>query len=122
MLKKLLLLMILAVIAVGIQAKKLHSKSYYQERWCQVHQGRLEVKLTDNPRVDCMTTTHAVRFDFGKNWTEAIGVGLHYALQSGKKAGVALILEYEEDESYWTLLNDTIRHYKLPIKVWKIEP
>jgi len=65
----------------------------YQEKWCTEHGGQVEVVLPDRTRCDCLTETHAIEFDFGKKWAEAIGQALYYAIQTGKKPGIVLILE-----------------------------
>lgn len=76
--------------------------------------------LPDRTRCDCLTSTYAVEFDFGNKWAEAIGQALHYAIQTGKKAGIVLILEKEKDRKYWIRLNTIIQYYDLPIDTWQI--
>ncbi len=78
-------------------AKHIHREKYYQEKWCADKSGRVEVVLPDRTRCDCPTRTHAIEFDFGNNWAEAIGQSLYYSIQTGKKAGIALILEKPSD-------------------------
>ena len=75
--------------------------------------------LPDQTRCDCLTQTHAIEFDFGTKWAEAIGQSLYYSFQTGKKAGVVLILEKGSDRKYWIRLNSVIQHYKLPIDTWE---
>lgn len=67
-----------------------------------------------------MTDTHAIEFDFGNNWAEAVGQSAYYALQTGKKAGIVLILETMKDRKYWIRLNTTIDNFNLPIDTWSI--
>lgn len=67
----------------------------------------------------CLTTKNAIEFDFGKKWAEAIGQSLYYSLQTGKRAGVVLILETPKDRKFWIRLNSTIDFYKLPIDTWQ---
>ena len=76
--------------------------------------------LPDGTRCDCLTDTHAIEFDFGSNWAEAIGQSAYYALQTGKRAGVVLVLETVKDGKYWIRLNTTIEHFELPIDTWSI--
>ena len=80
----------------------------------------MEVLLPDGSRCDCLTETHAIEFDFGGNWVEAIGQSAYYALQTGKKAGIVLILETIKDRKYWIRLNTTIRHFSMPIDTWNV--
>ena len=44
--------------------------------------------------------THAIEFDFGGNWAEAIGQSSYYSIQTKKKAGIVLILENMKDRKY----------------------
>lgn len=70
-----------------------HNESSYQHFWCSSHNGIEEYENTDKTRVDCLTKTHAVEFDFANKWAESIGQALHYQLMTNKKAKVVLILE-----------------------------
>lgn len=103
-------------------AKRQHPERWYQEKWCREQGGRQEVRLPDKTRCDCLTKTHAVEFDFAAKWAEAIGQALYYSLQTGKRSGIVLILEKEQDYKYWLRLNSTIQHFKLPIDTWKVTP
>ena len=71
----------------------LHSESSYQHAWCSAHNGIEEYENSDKTRVDCLTQTHAVEFDFANKWAESIGQAIHYHLMTGKRAKVVLILE-----------------------------
>lgn len=75
-----------------------HSESSYQHAWCKQHNGVEEYKNEDKTRVDCLTNTHAIEFDFANKWAESIGQALHYQYLTGKKAKVVLILEKPEKE------------------------
>ena len=77
--------------------------------------------FTDGTRCDSVTDTHAIEFDFGNNWAEAIGQSAYYSLQTDKKAGIVLILETMKGWKYWIRLNTTIEHFNLPIDTWRIE-
>jgi len=118
---KYLILLAIILTTNTASAKNLHYEKWYQERWC-AGKGQTEVVLIDKTRCDCLTDTHAVEFDFGKKWAEAIGQSLYYSLQTGKRAGVALILESNKDLKYWIRLNSTIQHFNLPIDTWQIRP
>ena len=65
--------------------------------------------------------SHAIEFDFGDHWSEAVGQSAYYAIQTGKKAGIVLILETMKDRKYWIRLNTTIEHFNLPIDTWNVE-
>jgi hypothetical protein len=59
--------------------------------------------------------------DLGNDWAEAIGQSAYYSLQTGKKAGIVLILETMKDRKYWIRMNTTIEHFNLPIDTWSME-
>ncbi len=56
-----------------LSAKREHQEKWYQEKWCEAYKGQVEVALPDGTRCDCLTDTHAIEFDFGRNWAEAVG-------------------------------------------------
>ena len=70
-----------------------HSEASYQHAWSSLHKGVEEFENKDKTRVDCLTDTHAVEFDFANKWAESIGQALHYQLMTGKRGKVVLILE-----------------------------
>lgn len=70
-----------------------HNEASYQDAWCSIHGGVTEYENADHTRVDCLTKTHAVEFDFANKWAESIGQALHYRLMTGKKPKVVLILD-----------------------------
>lgn len=84
--------LILATIQNALPAHT-HPEKYYQEKWCSEHNGQAEVVLPDKTRAGCVTSTHAIEFDFGKKWAESLGQAFYYSLQTGKRAGIVLIME-----------------------------
>ena len=68
------------------------SERYYQEKFAKEIGGQVEVVIKDGTRCDILTATHAIEVDFAKKWAEAIGQSLNYAMQTGKRLGVALIV------------------------------
>lgn len=115
---------VLVIIAISVMsnyahAKQLHPEKYYQDKWC-AGKGRVEIVMPDRTRCDCLTSDHAIEFDFGKKWAEAVGQSLHYSMQTGKRAGIVLIIETEKDRKYWIRLNSLIMHFGLPIDTWAI--
>ena len=103
-------------------AKHIHLEKYYQEKWCAEKSGKVEVVLPDSTRCDCLTKSHAIEFDFGPKWAESIGQSLYYSIQTGNKAGIALILEKPSDYKYWIRLNTVIRENNLKIDTWQVRP
>jgi hypothetical protein len=118
--KATLILIIIFIFPAPLLAKREHPEKWYQQKWCKAHRGQIEVVLPDGTRCDCVTDTHAIEFDFGNNWAEAIGQSAYYSLQTDKKAGIVLILETMRDRKYWIRLNTTIEHFNLPIDTWNL--
>lgn len=95
-----------------------HTEKFYQETNCQ---GKTEEVLHDLTRVDCLTETHAIEYDWGNKWAEAIGQSLGYAVETGKKPGIVLILKTPKHEKYWRKLNRVIDRSCYQIDLWRIE-
>lgn len=98
------------------------SESWYQQVWCEGMDGKVEHRLKDGRRIDCLTGQYAIEIEFARKWPEAIGQSLNYSMLTGKKAGIVLILKTAEDQAHWQRLQTVIKHYTLPIKVWKLGP
>ena len=73
--------------------KHKHYESSYQRAWCSMHNGVEEYENSDRTRVDCLTDTHAVEFDFANKWAECIGQALYYGLRTNKQPTCLLIIE-----------------------------
>ena len=87
--------------------KHKHSESSYQHAWCSMHNGIEEYENKDKTRVDCLTSTHAIEFDFANKWAEGIGQALHYQRMTGKRAKVVLILEKPKQQMvYFTRIQE----------------
>ena len=70
-----------------------HSESSYQHAYCSANKGIEEYELDDKTRVDCLTNTHAIEFDFANKAYESVGQALHYGIKTGKRPKVVLILD-----------------------------
>jgi hypothetical protein len=81
--------------------------------------GIVEHRLPDKTRVDCLTDTHAIEYDFARKWAEAVGQSLHYARMTNKQAGIVLIKK-RGGQKYVDRINAMITHYNLPITLWVI--
>ncbi len=67
--------------------------------------GQSEVTLPDKTRAACITQRYAVEVEFATKWYQAIEQALFYSMQTGKKAGVLLIIENVEQNKFWIRLN-----------------
>jgi len=107
--KKPILFLGVLLIPVAAYAGHRHPERYYQNTWCLKQGGQAEYRLPDKTRCDCLTDTHAVEVDFARKWYEAVGQSLYYSLQTGKRAGILLIIESDKDRKYWLRLNSSLR-------------
>lgn len=95
-----------------------HLEKWYQEKIAAALKGEREARV-ENGRVDVLTKTHAIEVEFASHWKNAIGQSLWYSLQTGKPAGIVLILEDEKKDTPDAIrLGSVIEANKLPIKVW----
>lgn len=77
----------------------------------------MEYENSDYTRVDCLTETHAVEFDFAKKWAESIGQALHYNAMTGKKGKVVLILTNPKKEMvYFRRVENLGRKYDFDVE------
>ena len=114
------IVLLFILICTSVNAKHLYPEKYYQDLWCSENNGKTEVKLIDNTRIDCLTSTHAIEFDFASKWAEAIGQSLYYARMSGKQAGIVLIIEENKDYKYYNKIKPLCEQYN--ISLWSITP
>lgn len=68
----------------------------YVNHYCPQWKGQIEYVLPDRTRVDCLTDTHAIEFDWCRKWAEAIGQSLYYAKMTGKTPQIVLICKPNE--------------------------
>lgn len=116
-------LIIVFPLSVFAQTPKSHIfyEKDYQNMWCGERLGVTEYVLPDRARVDCVTQTHAVEFDFAKKWAESIGQSLYYAAILQKDPGIVLIVEdKDKDQKYIDRLQAVAT--KQGIKVWLMHP
>jgi len=92
--KKYLFLLLVLFFAVSLFAA---SEKEWQEAWNDAYaHGKLEVSVTFG-RVDILTDEYAIEIDHVYKFHEGIGQALHYAYETGKKAGLALFIDGERD-------------------------
>lgn len=105
----------------GTPAKRQYFEKEYQQAWCSNVGGEREVILPDKARVDCVTATHAIEFDFAAKWGESIGQALYYGTALKKTPGIVLIMEdAQRDEKYLKRVQAVAT--KHGITVWTITP
>lgn len=117
------LIVIIFPLCVFAQESKSHKyyEKDYQRVWCNAHCGSMEVILPDKARVDCVTKTHAIEFDFAPKWAESIGQALYYGRVLNKTPGIVLIIENaEKDQKYINRVKAVAEIYG--IILWTMTP
>jgi len=119
--KKLLFVILLFFGCTG-QIKNYHIpdcslEKDYNTKYCESVNGIAEYRLPDNTICDCLTEEFAIEVDFAEKWYEAVGQSLHYALITGQKAKIVLIIENNFDYVYLDRLQAVIRENDLKISV-----
>lgn len=95
--------------------QRTHPESWYQNAHCT---GQKEYVLPDKTRVDCLTETHAIEYDFADKWAEAIGQSLYYASQTGKQPGIVIIIENDTDWRFLPRLYEGVIKSGGIVRVW----
>jgi len=113
------LLTIFLLLALPLFGKQ--SERYYQEKFAREIGGQVEVVMKDGTRCDILTATHAIEVDFAKKWAEAIGQSLNYAMHTGKRPGVALIVLASSDNKYIERVRKISAKYSLGITIYPID-
>ena len=110
--------LILLYLVLIISAKRINKEKVYQKHFAEEIDGKVEVVLYDNSRVDIVTDEYAIEVDFANKWAEGIGQALYYSIKLDKKAGILLIMENENDNKYLQRLLFVCMKYD--ITVWVI--
>ena len=113
---RLIILLLLALPLFGKQSER-----YYQEKFAREMGGKVEVVMKDGTRCDILTSTHAIEVDFAKKWAEAIGQCLNYAIHTGKRLGVALIVLSPSDNKYIDRVRKISAEYSLGLTIYPID-
>lgn len=121
--RKLLLFIVILLFLQGASssAARINPEKKYQDYWCKKHCGISEYKVKTGQRVDCLTTSHAIEFDFANKVYEGIGQAMFYSSMTGKKPGIVLIIEnYQKDKKYLDILKNTAQCFGFDY--WTISP
>lgn len=110
-------LLAIALLTGQVAANDWHEADYV-EHYCR---GEIEHVLPDRTRVDCLSDTHAIEYDWGKKWAESLGQSLHYSAMTGKKAGIVLITIPRNKERYLKRLRGAIKAHGLDVDVWTVD-
>ena len=117
---KILAAALLSLISLAPACAHCYPEKIYQSYWCKINNGQTEARLNDKTRVDCLTEDYAIEFDFAKKWAESIGQALYYAIATGLKPGIVLILENpQKEQKYLARVNAVAK--KHGITVWTMK-
>ncbi len=105
------------IFCLLLHAKHLHKEKVYQEIFCNKVHGKMEYRLYEGSRVDCLTNTYAFEVDFGRKAFESIGQALYYAMMTGKKPGIVLIQETRRDNRYIGKIKRLAKKYGIAVFV-----
>jgi len=108
-------LILLSLFVIALQAKHLHKEKVYQKIFCAKVHGKLEYRLIDNTRVDCITSNYVFEVDFGRKAFEAVGQALYYALMTNKKPSIVLIQETKQDNRYIGRIKKLAKRYNITL-------
>lgn len=120
------LLTLIALLSIGTSAQAKSAKLGTLGKWHEADfvdaycSGEIEYVLPDKTRVDCLTDTHAIEYDWGKKWAESLGQALFYSAMTGKKAGIVLIVNPRTKERFLKRLNKAITDNNLDVDVWTV--
>lgn len=119
----LFLVCLITYSAPALAAKRLYSEATYQKAWCEKRGGITEYVLSDKARVDCLTPTLAVEFDFANKWAECIGQALYYGRQTNRQAACVLIMERgEKDLKYLKRLRRAAYKKGVNLRTFTMKP
>lgn len=93
---------------------------FYVKSWCEAHNGVQFFNFKEMTRIDCLTETEAIEFDWAHKWYEAIGQSLYYGMLSWKQPAIVLIVGHDMDNKFVERAARTIEYYKLPVHVYVI--
>ena len=88
----------------------------------KVCKGEIEYTLDNKTRVDCQMPNESQEYDWQNKWYECFGQALYYGMKTGKANGCVLIAKNDKWKKYSDRALKTIKHYKLPIKLYIIKP
>lgn len=107
--------------ALLISLPAVADERYYQRDLCRGI--RQEVELPNGSRADCISSTHAIEFEFSDKWAEGLGQALSYAGSTGLRPRIFLICRKDR----WLCLkhrlrlDEAIAAWELPVEVWAHE-
>lgn len=107
--------LLIAPFFLFAQKNQLHERDY-ADYIQQLIGGEREYSVYSG-RVDLVTDDFAFEIEWAKNWKEAIGQSLWYAMQTKLNPGIILIRESPKEYKYFQMLNSTLQFSGLEDKI-----
>ncbi|WP_309386083.1 hypothetical protein [Cerasicoccus frondis] len=109
------------LLTVSLHAKRDNPESWYVDLVQMSLGGDQNVRMSNGTYCDLLTADCAWEVDFADKWAESIGQSLNYSTQSGRPAGIILIMESDKDQRFVDRLKSVIESHRLPItlRVWR---
>ena len=79
--------------------------------------GVTEYRTAVSARVDCLTETQAIEFDWANKWYEGITQALYYAMLTERQAVLALIEKGPNSQRYVARARSLIDFYALSVEL-----
>jgi len=117
--KIIIIIIILFILPIDLYAKK--NEKYYQTIHCNKLNGKIEYRLEDKTRIDCLTKNKAIEHDWAKKWAECLGQALYYGAKKEKTPTCALIGSKKEFNKYSSKIKFISSYYDLNIEILHIE-
>ena len=124
MIKKILLLPFTIIgwlFSLAFASAATYNEAYFAELIAKTEvKGELEYRLPNRKRVDILTDTHAYEVDWiSKAWSEGVGQALHYAIMTGKKPGVIVLIDKPHKANLNALI-ETTKMYDIDVKIFHV--
>lgn len=117
---KTFVIFVFAMLVVTIAEAKQKEK-YYQYIHCDNLYGQVEYELEDKTRIDCLTDTEAIEYDFATKWAECAGQAIYYAQRMNLKPVCALIGTEKQFKRYKPRIETINKNLINKIEVRKID-
>ena len=109
---KIILVLLLTISNVNAKNKMLEKE--YQEVDCKQKRGKTEYAIKGG-RVDCLTKSYAIEYDFAKKWADCLGQAMYYSKMKNKIGLCVLIVENNSDYKYVKKLEEAISYHQVYI-------
>jgi len=109
---KIILVLLLTISNVNAKNKMLEKE--YQEVDCKQKRGKTEYVIKGG-RVDCLTKSYAIEYDFAKKWAACLGQAMYYSAMTNKIGICTLIVEDNSDYKYVKKLEEAIGYHQVYI-------